>query len=213
MGALSTITTTKTYRKVFVVVIVLVLTGCSFVNGIVQQQVGDLIARDLLLLDANSYGEAVAISQRVKVDIKSNAFSLIQQVEIDRDEIRLVGVTHFGSPFFTLRYYEGKVHATKMEQLPDAFRPELVLRDFQFAFWNVDVLREAYQKVGYLVVDSELTRVLQKDGEKVMSVTYQNTSPLNGGVQLIHHGFGYQIEFETLDVQQLENEQVLGRKE
>lgn len=196
----------KTCRKVFVVFIVLILAGCSFVNGIVQQQVGDLIARDLLLLDANSYGETVAISQRVKVDVKKNAFSLIQQVEIDRDEIRLVGVTHFGSPFFTLRYYEGKVDATKMESLPEAFRPELVLRDFQFAFWDIDVLRQAYQEAGYLVIEGELTRVLQKNGGDVMTVSYQNTSPLKGGVQLIHHGFGYQIEFETLDVQRLDNE-------
>ncbi len=188
------------------VVFVFALTGCSFVNGIVQQHVGDLITRDLLLLDANSYGETVAISQRVEVDIASNTFSLIQQVEIDNDEIRLVGVTHFGSPFFTLRYYEGKVDATKMAQLPEAFRPELVLRDFQFAFWNVDVLQQAYQEVGYLVIEGELTRVLQKDGKNVMTVAYQNSSPLKGGVQLIHHGFGYQIVFDTLDVQRLENE-------
>ena len=199
--------------KVSMAVIVLVLAGCSFVNGVVQQKVGDLITRDLLLLDANSYGETVAISQRVKVDIKSNTFSLIQQVEVDSDEIRLVGVTHFGSPFFTLRYYEGKIDATKMEQLPKAFRPELVLRDFQFAFWNVDVLRQAYQEADYLVIEGELTRVLQKDGQNVMTVTYQNINPLKGGVQLIHHGFGYQIEFETLDVQRLESEPVLGRKE
>ena len=192
--------------KVSMAVIVLVLAGCSFVNGVVQQKVGDLITRDLLLLDANSYGETVAISQRVKVDIKSNTFSLIQQVEVDSDEIRLVGVTHFGSPFFTLRYYEGKIDATKMEQLPKAFRPELVLRDFQFAFWNVDVLQKAYQRNGYLVIEDGLMRVLQKMGEDVITVTYQKVNRLNGRVLLMHHKLGYQVIFETLDVQRLEGE-------
>ncbi len=188
------------------VFVVLVLSGCSFISGIVQQQIGDLITKDVLLLDANSYGETVAISQRVNVSIASNTFSLIQQVEIDNDEIRLVGVTHFGSPFFTLRYSAGRVDSTKLEQLPEAFRPELVLRDFQFAFWDVGVLQQAYQEAGYLVVESELKRKLQKSGEDVMTVIYQNTNPLNGRVELINHGFGYQIVFETLDVQRLEND-------
>ena len=196
----------NTYIRVFMAFMVFALSGCSFVNGIVQQQVGDLITRDILLLDAHSYGESVAISQRINVDVASNTFSLIQQVEVDSDEIRLVGVTHFGSPFFTLRYHAGKVDATKMEQLPEAFRPELVLRDFQFAFWNVDVLRKAYHKVGYSVVEGELIRVLQKGDKNIMTATYQNTSPLKGRVQLIHHEFGYQITFETFDVQPLEND-------
>ncbi len=185
---------------------VLTLTGCSFVNGIVQQHVGDLITKDLVLLNAKSYGKAVAISQRVNVDIASNNFSLIQQVEIDADEIRLVGVTHFGSPFFTLRYQEGGIESTKMEQLPEAFRPELVLRDFQFAFWNVDVLQKAYQRNGYLVIEDGLMRVLQKMGEDVITVTYQKVNRLNGRVLLMHHKLGYQVIFETLDVQRLEGE-------
>jgi len=186
--------------------IALALSGCSFVNGVVQQKVGELITRDLLLLDANSYGKTIVISQRVNVDIASNVFSLIQQIEIENDEIRLVGVTHFGSPFFTLRYHDGVIDSTKMEQLPEAFRPELVLRDFQFAFWGVDALQRAYQEAGYLVVEGELERVLKKSGDIVMTVTYQNTNPLKGRVQLIHHEFGYQVTFETFDVQRLESE-------
>lgn len=193
------------YARVGIVIVVFSLPGCTFINGIVQQQVGDLIIRDVLLLDADSYGEVVVISQRVNVNIASDTFSLIQQVEIDNDEIRLVGVTHFGSPFFTLKYREERVDSTKMESIPEVFRPELVLRDFQFAFWNVDVLQQTYQEAGYLVIETERKRILQKGGENIMTVTYQNANPLRGSVQLIHHEFGYQLAFETLDVQRLDN--------
>lgn len=196
----------NTCVRVLIVFMMLTLTGCSFINGIVQRHVGDLITKDLILLNAKSYGEAVAISQRVNVDITSNVFSLIQQVEIDDDEIRLVGVTHFGSPIFTLRYQEGIIESTKMEMLPEAFRPELVLRDFQFAFWNFDALQKAYQKIGHLVIENGLTRILQQEGKGMITVTYQKNNRLNGRVLLVHHELGYQVIFETLDVKRLEGE-------
>ena len=192
------------FKKLFFFLLVMLVPSCSLVNTAVQKQVGDMLARDIVLLDADSFGKTLVISHKVDVNFSSKQFSLIQQTEIDVNEIRLVGLTHFGAPFFTIIYSGLGLNVTKMEVLPEAFRPEMVLRDFQIAFWPIVALQSVYAVDGFSIEDAGLSRRLKKDGEEFMTVVYQDKDRLKGKVQLLHHKLGYRIEFETLNVQGLE---------
>ncbi|OUS26733.1 hypothetical protein A9Q99_16025 [Gammaproteobacteria bacterium 45_16_T64] len=189
---------------ILLALLLLVSTGCSWVDGVVQSQAKRMLSQDLVFAKASTFGRSLAITQQVDVSIGSRKFSMIQQTEIDATEIRLAGLSHFGSPFFTLQYIGTHLISEKMPLLPDAFHVPVVLRDFQLSFWPLTELRAIYRAKGYDIVERDKQRILLKDGGEIITVHYQYSDKMLGKADFEHHQLGYRVVFNTVDVQRLE---------
>jgi hypothetical protein len=179
---------------IWLLVVAMLLMGCAGPHRTGAQQES---LRYYPLLLPSSYGGTLIIEQFLDGWAKEERFQLHSQLEIDANQILVVGFTAFQTRAFALRF-DGK--SVKFENFTDRripFPPEMIISDIQKILWPA-----LPNQRGWSIVDDAVARVrlVFFEGQVVTRIQYQGTSPLNGEVELVDLLYGYQFRIRTLHV-------------
>jgi len=99
-------------------------------------------------------------------------------------------VNELGAPMGELSYHNGLVSFSS-PVFPSSLKPEYIVADFQFCFYNIFALRQALENCGLLLETTENSRrIIQGDNVIIEIEKNQNT------VRLVNHlrGYAYTLE-------------------
>ncbi|OCG02242.1 DUF3261 domain-containing protein [Gilliamella sp. wkB112] len=141
--------------------------------------------------------------QLLKFKYKNQANSLITLVDLNQNQLKVIGLTALGIRLFEIEY-DGRNIKTKqnifVKELP---APQQVLSDIMLSIlptqqWQV-VLPEGWQ-----LIDNQLHRKLLNDKqETIIDITYKEKPSLQirKPIQIVHNIFGYQIDIQSMEAQ------------
>jgi uncharacterized protein DUF3261 len=149
------------------------------------------------LLPPSGYGGTLVMEQLLDGWAKGEHFQLHSQLEIDAQQILVVGFTAFQTKAFTLQY-DG--HAVTFENFTDRqmpFSPAMIISDIQKILWPTLPNQDRWS-----VEDDVLAgvRLVSFAGQVVTHIQYHGRSPLDGEVELVDLRYGYQLRIRTLHV-------------
>jgi hypothetical protein len=150
------------------------------------------------LLPPVSYGRSLGIEQLLDGQFQENHFRLHTLLEIDADQILVLGFTAFQTRAFVIRY-DGR--ALEFENFTDRkmpFPPEMILSDIQQVFWPVLPNRD-----GWRIVDETTgkMRLVFFEDQLVTRIQYNGMSPTTGDIELSNMKYGYQLHIRPVHVQ------------
>ncbi len=172
------------------------LIGCSMQHHTLSHQ--PPVFHYYPLLSPVSYGQSLGLEQLLGGRFKENHFQLHTLLEIDADQIVVLGFTPLQTRAFVIRY-DGR--ALEFENFTDRkmpFPPEMILSDIQQVFWPA-----LPNRGGWRVVDDQVERIrlVFFEDQLVTRIQYNGTSPTNGEVALSNMKYGYQLRIRTVTVQ------------
>jgi Protein of unknown function (DUF3261) len=175
-------------------VITILLMGCAGPHPRATQQ--ELLHHYPLLLPS-SYGSTLTIEQFLEGWGKGQHFQLHSQLEIDAQQILLLGLTAFQTRAFVLRYDGKSVNFENFTDRSIPFPPVMIISDIQKILWPTLPNQD-----GWIIVDDAIARVrlVFFEGRLVTRIQYEGTSPLDGDVELEDLLYGYQFRIRTLNV-------------
>lgn len=150
------------------------------------------------LLPPASYGRALGLTQLLQGHFEAQQFQLHTQLEIDPEQILVVGFTAFQTRAFVMRYDGKTVQFENFTDRKMPFPPEMILSDIQQVLWPTLPNRQ-----GWRVVDHKAERLRQVffADHLVTQIQYNGTSPTDGDVALSNRQYGYQLRIHTVAIQ------------
>ena len=178
-------------RWLFIVVIG--LAGCA-----AQHQAGEVPGRLRYypLLLPSSYGGMLILEQLIEGWAKGEHFQLHLQLEIDPEQIRVVGFTAFRTKAFALRYDGRTIDFENFTDRRMPFPPAMILSDIQKVLWPKLPDREAWH-----IVDDPAAKVrlVFFDGQLMTRIQYHGGFPTAGDTELSDLQYGYQLYMRSLN--------------
>lgn len=163
------------------------------------------IARDVFfdLLPPSSLGRSISLEQIVEGRRGEHASAFHCLLEVDDEELVLVGLTPFGTRAFVLTLCDGRLHVenTSGQDLPA--EPARILADLQLALWTDLPSLPGLEVVERKGTSGKLVRELRHDGQLVIRVTYENAVHWQGNLRFEHLEQGYELEVRTLRAESL----------
>ncbi len=149
------------------------------------------------LLTPSSYGRTVRLDQLLEGEAKGQRFKLRIHIEIDAEQILVVGLTPWQSRAFVLRY-DGEILDFDMPatQRGMPFPPELILSDIQQVLWP-----DLPDRGSWRVIDDRHARerrVYFQD-QLITHIRYHADTATAGDVELSNAPFGYRLHIQTLE--------------
>jgi hypothetical protein len=147
------------------------------------------------LLPPSSYGGVLILEQLIEGSAKGEHFQLHVQLEIDPDQLRVVGFTAFRTKAFTLRYDGRTLDFENFTDRRMPFPPAMILSDMQKVLWPNLPDREAWH-----IVDDPAAKVrlVFFDGRLMTRIQYHGGFPTGGGAELNDVQYGYRLDIHIL---------------
>jgi hypothetical protein len=174
-------------------ILTLLLSGCA-----THQQLGHVPSPVLYypLLPPSSYGGTLSLEQLIEGWSNGEHFQLHSQLDIDAEQIRVLGFTAFQTKAFALRYDGNTIDFDNFTDRRMPFPPAMILSDIQKVLWPKLPDREEWR-----IVDDPLARVrlVYFERQLVTRIQYRGASRIEGDTELrdLHHG--YQLFIRTLE--------------
>jgi hypothetical protein len=112
--------------------------------------------------------------------------------------VTVVGLTVLGLRAFTIKYDGARVDAERAPQVPEFFRPEQLINDFQLVFWPLPALQKAFEGTEWRVTEPHAgTRRLRQGDKLIAEVHYADLDPWAGRVWIVHFDVPYSIGIES----------------
>jgi hypothetical protein len=188
-----------TYRDVWTIetMIWLCIVTMLFVGCATHHQMGPAAVplRYYPLLPPSSYGGTLILEQLIEGWSKGEHFQLHSQLEIDADQILVLGFTAFHTKAFALRYDGKTVDFENFTDRRIPFPAAMILSDIQKVLWPHLPDREAWH-----IVDDRMAkiRLVFFEGQLVTRIQYQGASRIDGNAELNDLQHGYQLSIRTL---------------
>jgi hypothetical protein len=147
------------------------------------------------LLPPSSYGGVLILEQLIEGSAKGEHFQLHVQLEIDPDQLRVVGFTAFRTKAFALRYDGRTLDFENFTDRRMPFPPAMILSDMQKVLWPNLPDREAWH-----IVDDPAAKVrlVFFDGRLMTRIQYHGGFPTGGGAELNDVQYGYRLDIHIL---------------
>ena len=152
-------------------------------------------ARLGLQLAPAALGETVSVQQHLKVERDGRIDELDAAVEIDADQVQLVGLA-FGQRVLSLGYDGRQLSEWRHFMLPAQVRAADVLEDLQLTLWPKDAIAASLPS-GWQIEDAGLQRTLTLNGEVVAAIRYTSMPRWSGTVTLDNLRYKYRLTIET----------------
>ena len=134
-------------------------------------------------------------TQMLRLRLRDRRETLIAELEVDADGLRLVGLTPFGQKLIQLNYDNREVRTTTT---PDArFDPVFLVATLQLAHWPAAAVRAGLSAPLSLEENAGGRRVLN-NGMPVVSIRTDGDKPPYRAVRMTVHGPDLELEAETL---------------
>jgi hypothetical protein len=155
------------------------------------------------LLPPHSLQAAISLEQLVDVRHGERTGSFHCLLEVDSDQLVLVGLTPFGTRAFvlTLRNDELDVEMGPVPELPAP--PERILADLQLALWPTLPPLPGLTVVDSRDADAHQVREFRRGDVVVIRVTIDNDVRWKGSVRFEHLEQGYELNVRTLRAEEL----------
>ena len=144
------------------------------------------------------FGSALSLTQTVSGQYADRQDRMVVEIEIERNALRMIGLTPMGIKIFSLSYDNGEVEQSVGKMVPDGVNPSYILSDFQLTYWPITDVRNALAQQKYSVSDTGDRRiVLGPSGEILVEIIYLQPLKRWSDVELIHHEAGYTMSVKT----------------
>jgi len=130
------------------------------------------------------------MAQQISASYKGMKFFFNAWVKADETGMDMVLLNELGARMGELSYRNGLVSFSS-PMAPSALKPEYILADFQFCFYNTSALRKALNNCGLSFEDTGNSRRIFKGKTIVIEVEKDRNT-----VRLVNHlqGYAYTLE-------------------
>ena len=119
-------------------------------------------------------------------------------VTVTPANITIVGLTALGLRAFTVKYDGVHLEAERAPQVPEFFKPEQLLNDFQLVFWPLPALEKVLEGTDWHVSEPHAgTRRLRSGDRLVAEVHYADANAWAGRAWIAHFDIPYTISIES----------------
>jgi hypothetical protein len=148
------------------------------------------------LLIPSTYGRTLILEQLIEGSFKGEQYQFHSQLEINADQMLVLGLTAFQTKAFVLRYNGKTVDFENFTNRQMPFPPAMILADIQKVLWPSLPDRGAWR-----VVDDAMTnvRLVFFEGRLVTRIQYRGDSRMDGDTELTDFQYGYQLYIRTLN--------------
>ncbi|WP_184035409.1 DUF3261 domain-containing protein [Chitinivorax tropicus] len=149
----------------------------------------------LLQLAPATLGQALSLQQRVTVDRDGQQHTLDAVLEVDHDQLTLVGMA-LGQRVLTLHHDGTQLHSHTHPLLPSQVQAADILSDLQLALWPAARIVEALP-TGWRLDATPTTRTLFQGQQRVAEIHYTAQPPWLGRIELHNLRYEYQLTIES----------------
>lgn len=180
---------------------------------------GELVIADglrFVLRSPASFGEDVLLVQAATLSFgeAGNAarHELLFHTEITARHVAVVGSLPNGARLFSIVWDGSTLQSEGAADLLAMIPPAYFIADLQLAQWPLAEVRAGFApsaacfstgRCRLTESSNQLQRVLVTSDTAVISISYSGIPPYQHNTQYEHHGRGYRLAIETLDVQSL----------
>jgi len=177
----------------WLVLLLLLLSGCSLMHPAAAPPGEGW--RYYPLLAPASYQRAVAMEQWLEGYAQGQHFQLRTHIEIDAEQILVLGFTPWQTRAFFLRYDGHRIAFENFTDRDMPFAAAMILSDIQQVLWP-----HLPDQGEWRVNDDTQTRerrVYFRD-QLITRIQYNGDFPTHGNVELTNRPFGYRLQIQTL---------------
>ena len=143
-----------------------------------------------MLLPTSGIGKPVDMPQRISASFRDHNMSMLAWVKADETIIALTLLNEMGTTVGELLYSDGAVSFSS-KMLPASVKPEYIVADFQFCFYNEALIASALESCGLsLEIDGAAYRIF--NGKDMIYEIIKNPD----AVVLTNHLRGYTYTLE-----------------
>jgi hypothetical protein len=136
--------------------------------------------RPTVALAPSAFGRALALDQRVRVELPDRNIVLDAVVQIDPDSITIVALS-MGERVLTIVYDGRTISERRVPKLPPEVHGAEILSDMQAALWPGSAVRSALP-AGWTLTDAANSRVLSYDGRAMLTIDYAGDPRWSGRI-------------------------------
>jgi hypothetical protein len=150
------------------------------------------------LLPPGSFGRSLEIEQHLQGQFRDQSFQLHVRIEIEANQLLVVGFTAFQSRAFVLRYDGSTLAFQNLTGRVMTFPAEMILSDMQQVLWPTLPDRQGWRVVDDTVVGQ---RLMFFDNRLVTRIQYNGTLPVYGETVLLNLRYGYRLHIRTVAIE------------
>ena len=137
--------------------------------------------------------------QLLTTTYKDKSHSLMVLLDVQKNELNLVGLTPVGIRLFTINYNQHGIQSKYNLPIPNLPKANQVLLDIMLAYWPVNTWTEHLPENWHLE-ETENKRVLTNNqNEPVIEITYTTEQGSQTPKTILHHQFGYTINLDNME--------------
>lgn len=192
------------FKKSFLFIfIIFSLGGCSTVFRSTEENIF-LEKNNLFVFPSpNSLGYEVSAIQLFKGQYGEHQFDIQVVVEVDKKELRMVGLAPWGGQLYSIKLSDGNIEYKEIDNSEMKINPGHTITDFILTYWPISVLNDWLKKKGLRVmetVDDPLIRTIQYGNRSIIEISYQNENKWKGRVSFKNLKRNYSFQIETVKV-------------
>ncbi len=143
--------------------------------------------------------QTLQIQQLLTTTFNNKTHSLVVLLDVQKDQLNLVGLTPVGIRLFTVNYNQKGIQAKHNLPIPNLPKANQVLLDIMLAYWPASTWSE-YLPENWSLQDIDHKRYLKNDkNETVVEISYQTIHSARTPKKIVHHEFGYTIDLENME--------------
>ncbi|MCJ8272090.1 MAG: DUF3261 domain-containing protein [Psychrosphaera sp.] len=181
------------------VLTLLLLSGCASNSPRPAPQSNTVALTDnsqytLAKTPANLIGQGYL--SHIKGSHNDNDYELLVQVELNKNNIVMVGTTVSGLELFELVWFDHKPWQLKQSSLAKAIKPEYLLADFQLVHWPLPSINEHLKgaKMTQNETNALRERVVKQGQQPIITITSQAQQ-----TTFEQHSRGYRLNIKILE--------------
>jgi len=197
-------------KLISAMVVAAALAACAHTGSDGQVVIADGLR--FALRSPASFGQQVLLVQAATLSFGTENHELLVHTEITARTVVIVGALPNGARLFSIVWDGSTLQSEGVAELLANIAPAYFVADLQLAQWPLAEVRAGFAAAGDCfstgncrLTESadQLQRVLARAEGAVISVTYSGIPYYQHNTQYEHHGRGYRLAIETLDVQAL----------
>lgn len=124
---------------------------------------------------------------------------LLVQLQVDKNQVVFAGFSAWGMKLLSLHYSGEEITTDLMTGLSDTLpKPEQVLFNIMISIWPLEAWQVPLNKIGWHLEEKALQRrLLDEQGNVIITIDYQQVPYLDGKITLQHHLLNYTVIIET----------------
>lgn len=167
-------------------ILVLFTTACSHT---LQRQTCVALASEvnycLAPIPANS--QIHSLTQQVSIGVDEEHHELLTQLELDKQQLTLVGLAPLGQALFTLVFDGNTLSSQQSMLLGDEFKAEYLLALIQLAYWPVEDVNPHLQGASLVSQACDAARcrtIYANETQLVLEISYDKIDPWSAVIEL-----------------------------